>query len=81
MDAFILVGHAWADEPRSGAGVVSLGTDRAAAQGAAVDLAQAFWEARHGFQFAVPTGSVDECIATALDATERPTLSGMRVTM
>jgi len=73
MDASILVGYAWADEPRSGASVVALGTDRAAAQGAAADLAQAFWEARHGFQFAVPTGSVDECIAMALDASERPT--------
>jgi microcystin degradation protein MlrC len=72
MDASILVGYAWADEPRSGASVVALGTDRAAVQLGAVDLARAFWERRHGFQFAVPTGSVDECIAMALQATEHP---------
>jgi hypothetical protein len=65
MDASILVGYARANEPCSGANVVALGTDRVAAQGAAVDLTQAFWGARHGSQFAVPTGSVDECIATA----------------
>jgi len=53
MDAPILVGYAWAHEPRTGASVVAPGTNRGAAQGAAVDLAQAFWEARHGFQFAV----------------------------
>ena len=29
MDASILVGYAWADEPRSGASVVALGTVRA----------------------------------------------------
>jgi microcystin degradation protein MlrC len=72
MDASILVGYAWADEPRSGASVIALGTDQPATQRAAVDLARAFWQERHGFQFAVPTGSVDECIAMALDATERP---------
>ena len=72
IDASILVGYAWADEPRSGASTVALGTNRAVVQRAAVDLAQAFWQERHGFQFAVPTGSVDECIALALDATQRP---------
>jgi len=72
IDASILVGYAWADEPRSGASTVALGTNRAAAQRAAVDLAQAFWQERHGFQFAVPTGSVDECIAMALDAAQQP---------
>jgi microcystin degradation protein MlrC len=72
IDASILVGYAWADEPRSGASALALGTGQAAAQRAAVDLAQAFWQERHGFQFAVPTGSVDECIAMARDATQRP---------
>ena len=72
LDASILVGYAWADEPRAGASVVALGTERGATDRAAVDLAQAFWEVRHGFGFAVPTGSVDECIAMALDATNHP---------
>ncbi len=72
MDASILVGYAWADEPRSGASVVALGTERGATGRAAVDLAGAFWEGRRVFGFAVPTGSVDECIAMALEATDRP---------
>lgn len=72
IDASILVGYAWADEPRSGGSVVALGTEPSATRQAAADLAQAFWDARHDFGFAVPTGSVDECIAMALDATSRP---------
>lgn len=70
MDASILVGFAWADEPRTQASVIAIGTDQTAIQDAARRLAGQYWDARHDFQFAVPTGSVDECIRMALDSPE-----------
>ena len=65
LDASLLVGFTWADEPRSQASAVALGLDEDAVWRAARQLAQAFWDARHDFGFGVPTGSVDECIDIA----------------
>ena len=70
LDASILVGYAWADEPRSGATVLVTGTDREAISREAARLAQRYWDARAQFDFGVPTGSIDECIQRALAAPE-----------
>lgn len=70
MDASILVGYTWADEPRSRASVVALGTDAEATRRAALELARAYWDARQRFAFSVPTGTVDACIRWALGAPE-----------
>ncbi len=70
VDASLLIGFAWADEPRVGASVVVLGDDHATASWAAQDLAAAVWTARRDFAFGMPTGDIDECIDLALAAPE-----------
>lgn len=72
MDASILVGYVWADEPRASATVIALGTDPAAAERGARELAQQYWDARHEFAFGVSALPVDECIAAALRADRFP---------
>lgn len=72
IDASILVGYVWADEPRATASVIVFGTEQEAVQLAAATLAQRYWDVRYEFRFGVPTGSVDECIKIALDAPDRP---------
>jgi microcystin degradation protein MlrC len=72
LDASILIGYVWADEPRSTASVIALGTAHDQVHHAAVTLAQRFWDVRHEFRFGVTAGPVDHCIHEALDAPERP---------
>ena len=59
MDASILIGYVWADEPRSSASVLAYGRDALKTLQAAQDLAQRFWDARGQFQFGVPALGVD----------------------
>ena len=66
LDASLLVGFTWADQARSQAAAVALGRDEDATWRAARVLASAYWDARHDFNFAVPTGTTDQCIALAL---------------
>jgi len=66
LDASLLIGFTWADQARSQAAAVALGLDETAAWKAARQLAAAYWDARHDFDFGVPTGSTDDCIAMAL---------------
>ena len=66
LDASLLVGFTWADQARSQAAAVALGMDEEATWSAARVLAAAYWNARHEFNFGVPTGSTDDCIAMAL---------------
>ncbi len=70
LDASLLVGYTWADQARSQAAAVALGWDEAATRSAARKLAGAYWDARHDFDFGVPTGSVDDCISLALESDE-----------
>jgi microcystin degradation protein MlrC len=72
MDASILVGYVWADEPRASATVLTYGTDQDAVQQAATQLAQRFWDVRREFRFGVPAGSVDDCIHAAMRSTKQP---------
>jgi len=74
IDASIWVGYAWADEPRCHAAVVVQGTDEGACVSAAEKLAAQFWRARKDFQFVGPPGTLDEALAAALEATEKPYL-------
>jgi microcystin degradation protein MlrC len=68
LDASILVGYVWADEPRSGASIVLTGTDRIILEREAKKLARFFWDLRNEFDFSVPTGTIDECIVWALES-------------
>lgn len=70
VDASLLVGYTWADEARSHASALAIGPDEAAVEAAAKQLAQAYWDARHDFQFGMITASVDESIQMALDSPE-----------
>jgi len=72
LDASILIGYVWADEPRSTACVVAFGMEQAKVELAARHLAQKFWDVRRLFQFGTTAGSVDECLQIAASATEHP---------
>ncbi len=71
LDASIMVGYVWADEPRATAAVVLTGTDPAAMDREAAQLAHAYWAARDRFAFGTRTGSVAECLEWA-DAAAEP---------
>lgn len=68
IDAAIWVGFAWADQPRCQGAVVVTGTDATVAATAARELGEHFWAARDEFTFVAPTGSMGECLDTALTA-------------
>src|SRR5439155_4010757 len=72
LDASLLVGYVWADQPRVGASVVACGTDAAAIGASAATLAQSYWNAREFFTFPMPAASVDRCIEQATQASELP---------
>ncbi len=73
IDASILVGYAWADEPRSAATAIVTGTDRDILVREASRLAEVYWAARQGFDFGVRAGSIDDCITWAL-ASDAPSV-------
>jgi microcystin degradation protein MlrC len=72
LDASILIGYVWADEPRSTACVTAFGMDQAKVELAARYLAQKFWDVRHLFRFGTTAAGVDECIQIAMGSTEHP---------
>jgi microcystin degradation protein MlrC len=72
IDASILVGYVWADEPRARASVVAYGRSQDAVSQSARSLARRFWHVRSEFQFGVPALHVDEAIEQALRADARP---------
>jgi len=72
LDAALWVGYAWADEPRCQAAVVVAGDDVEAITWWAGRLAKQYWEARREFSFVAPTGSLTDCVRTALASTARP---------
>lgn len=72
VDAAIWIGFAWADQPRCRGAVVVTGTDATAASEAARELGGHFWAARDEFAFVAPTGTMDECLDTALAAVADP---------
>lgn len=73
-DAAIWIGYAWADEPRCHATVVVSGTDESVVAVEAAQLADEFWRVRDEFVFVGPPGSLEDGVAAALAATEKPYL-------
>jgi microcystin degradation protein MlrC len=71
-DASIWVGYAWADEPRNHAVVMVTGDDKEKTAATAQELARRFWDARLGFSFVAPYGTLNECMVKALASTKRP---------
>lgn len=74
LDAALMVGYVWADEPRATASAVITGTDIAAMTQAATEVAQSYWDARTQFVFGVPTMPLDECITQALASPTHPVI-------
>jgi len=74
LDASLLVGYVWADEPRATASVVLTGTDRPTLQQQAVQIAQQYWDAREDFRFGVPVGSIAELLDQAEKSTTQPVI-------
>ncbi|RYY60286.1 MAG: M81 family peptidase [Chitinophagaceae bacterium] len=72
VDASIWIGYAWADEPRNHAVVMVTGDDQEKVTSTAQKLAKSFWDARKGFSFVAPAGSLDECLAKALASDKHP---------
>ncbi|HEX3347538.1 MAG TPA: M81 family metallopeptidase [Acetobacteraceae bacterium] len=73
-DASLMVGYAWADEPRATAAAVITGTDAAAMDRAARQLAEAYWAAREAFGFCMPAASVAACLDRADAEPGRPVI-------
>lgn len=65
-DASLLVGYAWADEPRACASAVVTGTDSDALLHTAQELAGAYWDNRHAFDFGPRNGSLAAMVDAAL---------------
>jgi microcystin degradation protein MlrC len=74
LDASMMVGYVWADEPRSTAAIILTGTDPAAMEREALRLAQAYWDARDDFVFGSRTGTVDECVGWAVASETHPVI-------
>jgi microcystin degradation protein MlrC len=72
IDAAIWVGYAWADEPRNHAVVMVTGDDKEKVMATAERLARSFWNARSGFAFVAPTGTLSECLDSALARHKHP---------
>ncbi|KAF7592260.1 hypothetical protein BBP40_000462 [Aspergillus hancockii] len=72
IDAAIWVGYPWADEPRNRGAVVVTGWDEVTVAAGAERLARQFWDSRKEFKFVAPTGSLAECIDTALASPIHP---------
>jgi microcystin degradation protein MlrC len=72
MDASLMVGYVWADEPRATASAILTGASRTALERHALALARSYWDARKQFQFGVFTGTLDECIDKANGLTTKP---------
>ncbi|MGD0220856.1 MAG: M81 family metallopeptidase [Terriglobia bacterium] len=72
LDASLLVGYVWADEPRATASAVLTGTQPDLLKRDALSLAQQYWDARKEFQFGVPTGTLAECVEKARRLETKP---------
>ena len=72
VDASIWIGYAWADEPRNHAVVMVTGDDKERTIHTAEQLAKNFWDARKGFSFVAPTGTLKECLDKAVVSDKHP---------
>ena len=72
IDASIWVGYAWADEPRNHAVAMATGDDKEKVLHTAEQLAKKFWDARLGYSFVAPAGTLDECLSHALASSKHP---------
>jgi microcystin degradation protein MlrC len=74
LDASLLVGYVWADEPRATASAVLNGTEPALLIEQAENLGRQYWEAREKFSFGVPVGTIGQCLDWAEQAQSQPVI-------
>jgi microcystin degradation protein MlrC len=74
LDANLMVGYVWADEPRATACAVITGSDKAAAAKAAEEIALSYWNAREEFRFGPVTGPLDDMLDIAEKADTSPVI-------
>lgn len=74
IDAAIWMGYPWADEARNHGVVMVTGDHKEKVQKGAEQLAQAFWAARHAFDFVAPTKAFDTALAQAIASEAKPFL-------
>jgi len=74
LDANLMIGYVWADEPRATACAVVTGTDRQAASKAAEAIAQQYWNAREDFGFGPVTGPLEHMLDIAACAETSPVI-------
>ena len=70
LDANLMIGYVWADEPTPTACAVVTGVDKASVLNAAEEIALRYWNARKRFGFGPLTGRLEE---TRLDIAEKAT--------
>ncbi len=74
LDANLMVGYVWADEPRATACAVVTASDKVAAAKAAEEIALSYWDAREDFRFGPVTGPLDAMLDIAEKAQTRPVI-------
>ena len=74
LDANLMIGYVWADEPRATACAVVTGTDRQSAQEAAEEIALQYWNAREKFGFGPVTGPLEDMLDIAEAAQTAPVI-------
>jgi len=62
VDANLMVGYVWADEPRARAAAVVTGWDKAEVARVTEVVAQGYWDARETFEFGMPSLAVERCL-------------------
>ncbi|KQV65337.1 M81 family metallopeptidase [Rhizobium sp. Root1220] len=74
LDANLMIGYVWADEPRATACAVVTGSDRQAAARAAEEIALSYWNARDDFRFGPITGPLEDMLDIAEGASTAPVI-------
>lgn len=74
LDANLMIGYVWADEPRATACAVVTGVDKVSALKAAGEIALQYWNARASFGFGPQTGPLEEMLDIADNAATSPVI-------
>jgi microcystin degradation protein MlrC len=74
LDANLMIGYVWADEPRASACAVVTATDRQAAARAVEEIAASYWNARENFVFGPVTGPLEQMLDRAEEASTAPVI-------
>ncbi|RDJ06175.1 M81 family metallopeptidase [Rhizobium grahamii] len=74
LDANLMIGYVWADEPRATACAVVTATDKRSAAQAAEEIALSYWNARKDFVFGPMTGPLDAMLDIAEQTSTTPVI-------